>query len=125
MFCCATDFSCCISILAVVNISSKYKWQYIFFICRPSVAMNPVNATDVKEVEPDFFKAAVFFRILDDAMKDDKESLIEKVRGIYCFKVSKEGKVGIWVINAKTGKGKVEFNGKGKSLIYFFLANSF
>lgn len=82
-----------------------------FCICRSAVALNPVNAT---EVEPDFFKAAMFFRILDDAMKDDKENLIEKVRGIYCFKVSKDGKTGMWIINAKTGKGKVEFNGKGK-----------
>lgn len=87
--------------------------NYIFFIYRPTVTLNHVSAT---EVEPDFFKAAVFFRILEDAMKDDKENLIEKVRGIYCFKVSKDGKIGIWVINAKSGRGKVEFNGKGKSV---------
>lgn len=86
---------------------------------RPAVAMNAVNATT--DVEPDFFKAAYFFRVLEDAMKDDKENLIEKVRGIYCFKVSKDGKVAMWIINAKNGKGKVEFNGKEKPDVTFIM----
>lgn len=49
-------------------------------------------------------------------MQDDKDNLIERVRGIYGFKVRNGpgGKEGYWVINAKVGKGKVEFNGKGK-----------
>lgn len=49
-------------------------------------------------------------------MLDDKENLIEKFRGIYCFKVTNSsGKEGIWIINAKTGKGSVTFYGPGKN----------
>lgn len=49
------------------------------------------------------------------AMADDKDGLIEKFRGIYAFKVKNgpSGAEGMWVINAKTGKGSIEFNSKG------------
>ncbi|KAG8315336.1 sterol carrier protein 2 [Homalodisca vitripennis] len=64
--------------------------------------------------DPSVFKATPLFAVLEGAMKDDKENLIEKVRGIYCFKVKNSaGNEGMWIINAKVGKGKVEYNGKG------------
>lgn len=47
-------------------------------------------------------------------MLDDKENLIERVRGIYCFKVSNSsGKEGMWIIDAKNGKGSITFYGTG------------
>lgn len=48
-------------------------------------------------------------------MQTDEDNLIEKVRGVYAFKVRNgpNGKEGYWIVNAKTGKGSVEFNGKG------------
>lgn len=53
-------------------------------------------------------------------MKEDTENLIEKVRGVFAIKVKNGagGKDGYWVINAKTGKGSVTFNGKSKSKIF-------
>lgn len=53
-------------------------------------------------------------------MKEDQDNLIEKVRGIFAIKVKNGagGKEGYWVINAKTGKGSVTFNGKSKFLFF-------
>lgn len=70
---------------------------------------------------PDGFKADKYMKILEIAMKEDKEKLIEKVRGIYGFKVKNGpgGAEGYWVINAKEGKGKVTFNGTEKCDVTF------
>lgn len=73
--------------------------------------------------DPTIFKVAPLLKMLESAMMNDKDNLIEKVRGIYCFKVkNSSGKEGMWIINAKTGKGKVTYNGKGmqNSIIIFF-----
>ena len=73
-------------------------------------------------VDPDDFKASILFKALEAAMQTDDDNLIEKVRGVYAFKVKNgpNGKEGYWIINAKTGKGSVEFNGKGKGEKSFF-----
>lgn len=82
---------------------------------------NPTAVTD----DPSVFKATAAMNLLAEAMKDDKEKLIEKVRGVYCFKVkNSSGKEGMWVINAKTGSGSVTYNGKGIVLSYFYITNS-
>lgn len=49
-------------------------------------------------------------------MEDDEDNLIERARGIYGFREHSgpEGAVSYWVINAKTGKGKVTRNGTDK-----------
>ncbi|KAG8234263.1 hypothetical protein J437_LFUL016023 [Ladona fulva] len=74
------------------------------------VWLNPTSAA----VDGGNFKASVLFKALEQAMKDDKDNLIEKVRGVYAFKVKNgpNGEEGYWLINAKAGKGSVEFNGK-------------
>uniref|UniRef100_A0A1B6G1J0 Sterol carrier protein 2 n=1 Tax=Cuerna arida TaxID=1464854 RepID=A0A1B6G1J0_9HEMI len=80
-----------------------------------------LHKTGVVE-DPSVFKATPLFAVLEGAMKDDKENLIEKVRGIYCFKVKNSaGKEGMWIINAKVGKGKVEYNGKDKPDVTFIM----
>lgn len=67
--------------------------------------------------DPTVFKVHKVFKILEEAMLDDKENLIEKVRGIYCFKVTNSsGKEGMWIIDAKNGKGSVTFYGTGMNL---------
>jgi hypothetical protein len=52
-------------------------------------------------------------------MQEDADNLIAKVRGIYGFKVKNgpNGREGYWVIDAKTAKGSIQFNGKGKILL--------
>jgi len=47
-------------------------------------------------------------------MLDDKENIIDRVRGIYCFKVTNvQGQEGMWIIDAKNGKGSITFYGTG------------
>lgn len=64
--------------------------------------------------DPTVFKVHKVFKILEEAMLDDKDNVIEKVRGIYCFKVTnKSGQEGMWIIDAKNGKGSITFYGTG------------
>lgn len=66
--------------------------------------------------DPSIFKAHSLFKILEVAMQEDEDGLIDRVRGIYGFKVinGPGGAEGLWIINAKTGKGKIEYYGKTK-----------
>lgn len=88
------------------------------------------NNVRAKEQEispnPDGFKANVLFKALEIAMKEDEDGLIDRVRGIYGFKVTNGpgGSVGYWVVNAKTGKGSVEYNGKTKPDVTFTISDT-
>lgn len=93
-----------------------------FVNTRPSpVSRNNVSAS--AGAKPEDFKANKLFVALEKAMKEDTENLIEKVRGIFAIKVKNGagGKDGYWVINAKTGKGSVTFNGKTKPDVTFLI----
>lgn len=64
-------------------------------------------------ISEDGFLATKYLRILEQAMLEDEDNLIEKYRAVYGFKVRKaNGDEGFWVINAKVGKGSIEFNSK-------------
>lgn len=64
------------------------------------------------------FKVTPYLKILKQAMEEDQENLIEKHRGSYGFRVKRsDGAEGFWVIDAKSGKGSIEFNSKGIYLI--------
>nr|XP_033331850.1 non-specific lipid-transfer protein [Megalopta genalis] len=65
---------------------------------------------------PEGFQAHSLFKILEIAMQEDEDGLIDRVRGIYGFKVTKGtgGEEGIWIVDAKNGKGKVEYYGETK-----------
>lgn len=83
-----------------------------FFIFRNSQNQQPSKPKTDKD--PTIFKVHKVFKILEEAMLDDKEDHIEKVRGVYCFKVTNnDGKEGMWIIDAKNGKGSVTFYGTG------------
>ncbi|CAH1393826.1 unnamed protein product [Nezara viridula] len=82
------------------------------------VVLSRVSAVD----DPSIFKVTPLFKILESAMQEDKQNLIEKVRGIYCFKVkNSQGREGMWIINAKVGKGSVTYNGKDKPDVTFIM----
>jgi sterol carrier protein 2 len=70
---------------------------------------------------PDGFIVTPYLKLLEEAMETDKENLIDKVRGIYGFKVTNgpDGAEGYWVINARIGKGKITYNGSGKCFNIF------
>ncbi|XP_011183545.1 sterol carrier protein 2 [Zeugodacus cucurbitae] len=67
------------------------------------------------------FQVTPLLKLLEIAMQEDQDNLIEKVRAVYGFKVTNgpNGKTGFWVINAKEGKGKVIFNGSDKCDVTF------
>lgn len=91
------------------------------------------------------FLVTPYLRILEIAMQEDQDNLIEKVRGTYGFRVTHgktnfffqccnyefeqnsiilsgpNGTTGYWVINAKTGKGSVTYNGKEKPDVTFIM----
>lgn len=72
------------------------------------------------------FQVTPLLRILEQAMQEDQDKLIEKVRGIYGFRVTHgpNGATGYWVINAKTGKGAVTYNGKEKADVTFVMKDA-
>ena len=77
-----------------------------------SATKKAVNGTP----DPNSFKANALFKVLEVAMQDDQDNLIEKVRGVYGIKITKgtNGEEGFWIVDAKTGKGKVEYFGTTK-----------
>lgn len=72
------------------------------------------------------FQADVLFKTLAIAMEEDEDGLIERMRGIYGFKVTNGpgGAEGYWIVDAKTGKGKVEYNGKTKPDVTFTVSDT-
>lgn len=96
-----------------------YKLGFSQYDERGSVGFHYTNA----DVDPDDFKASILFKALEAAMQTDEDNLIQRVRGVYAFKVRNgpNGKEGYWIINAKTGKGSVEFNGKAKPDVTFIM----
>jgi sterol carrier protein 2 len=54
-------------------------------------------------------------------LKADGEALVNKVKGVFAFKVKDaNGNEGVWIVDAKNGKGSVEFGGKGRLLLKVF-----
>ena len=68
-------------------------------------------------------KSALIFDGIEEALEKDGANLVKKVKGIFGFKVKDtNGKDHLWIVDAKNGNGKVEFNGKGTQLhtyVYF------
>lgn len=71
------------------------------------------------------FIVTPYLKILQTAMDEDEDGLIEKYRNIFGLRIIRgDGKIGQWVINCKEGKGKIEFNGKGKKDVTFTLKDA-
>ena len=60
------------------------------------------------------FASTEIFEGIAEALKEDGANLVKKVKGIFGFKVKANGKEVLWIVDAKNGSGKVEFNGSGK-----------
>ncbi|XP_060527211.1 sterol carrier protein 2 [Cylas formicarius] len=70
----------------------------------------------------DSFIVSPYMKLLQQAMLEDDDGLIEKHRAIYGLKVQKpNGEEGLWVINAKEGKGRIEFGSKTKPDVTFIV----
>ncbi|XP_043520916.1 sterol carrier protein 2 isoform X2 [Frieseomelitta varia] len=75
---------------------------------------------------PDQFKATPLFKLLEIAMQEDEENLIEKVRGVFGFKIinGPGGAEAYWIVDTKTGKGKVEYDGKTKPDVVIMISDT-
>ncbi|XP_043503543.1 sterol carrier protein 2 [Polistes fuscatus] len=95
-------------------------------LAKKAVSSGPVKQNKTGSVDPNSFKAGPLFKLLEIAMLEDTDGLIEKARGIYGVKVinGPGGAEAYWVINAKTGKGSVELNGKSKPDITFTVSDN-
>lgn len=61
------------------------------------------------------FKSAPVFGQIKDALAQDGANIVKKMKGVFCFRVKgKDGKEGIWVVDAKNGNGSVSFGGPAK-----------
>ena len=67
----------------------------------------------------------MIFDGISAALDADGEDLVKSVKGIFAFKVKRdEGGEATWIVDAKNGKGKVEFNGKAKPDVTFQTSDS-
>lgn len=84
---------------------------------------NKTSGTNKLSLNGDGFKVTPYLRVLEIAMKEDQDNLIERVRGTYGFRVTHgpNGATGYWVINAKTGKGSITYNGGEKPDVTFVM----
>ncbi|KAL3869512.1 hypothetical protein ACJMK2_042183 [Sinanodonta woodiana] len=76
--------------------------------------------TGVPKVQPKVepvsgFKSAPVFEEIKKALEKDGANLVNKIKGVFCFKVKgADGKEGIWIVDAKNGTGSVTFGGPAK-----------
>ncbi|XP_026676753.1 non-specific lipid-transfer protein-like [Diaphorina citri] len=86
------------------------------------IANHPVAASNIAE-DPSIFKCHNMFKLLESAMNDDDDNLVEGFRGVYAFEVRNGpgGKSGRWIINTSTGKGKITYNGTDKPEVTFIV----
>jgi len=97
-----------------------------FPTARPAVTQNKTSAPAGIHPTGEGFLVTPYLRVLEIAMQEDQDKLIEKVRGTYGFRVTNgpNNAVGYWVINAKTGKGSVIYNGKEKPDVTFVMKDA-
>jgi len=74
----------------------------------------------------DGFKSKVIFDEIEKALKADGRALVGRVKGVYGFKVKAGpgGNEGFWIVDAKNGEGKVQFNGKDKPDVTLTISDS-
>ncbi|XP_017768474.1 PREDICTED: non-specific lipid-transfer protein [Nicrophorus vespilloides] len=88
----------------------------------PKAGTNPAAMEKPSAIGDADFKVTPYLKVLQQAMEEDTDNLIEKHRAIYGFRVKKpNGQEGYWVINAKSGKGSIEFNSKLKPDVTFIM----
>uniref|UniRef100_A0A1I8GZW3 Sterol carrier protein 2 n=1 Tax=Macrostomum lignano TaxID=282301 RepID=A0A1I8GZW3_9PLAT len=84
----------------------------------PEAAVTAASVAGVSAGDSqDEFQSAKIFRIIGQGLETEGEQIVKKVNGVFAFKVTggPGGKVGLWLVDCKNGRGKVEFNGQGKA----------
>ena len=88
-------------------------WELLFF---RAIVSSPLSA------KAEEFKSQKIFDMIKKALELDGKNLIQKVRGIYCFHVTKGpgDKESRWIVDAKNGSGSVT-QGDGKLIKFVCL----
>ncbi|KAK6196224.1 hypothetical protein SNE40_001489 [Patella caerulea] len=74
--------------------------------------LQAVQASASKESD---FKSAAAFKEIQGVLEKDGGNIVKKIKGVFCFKVkNKAGENGVWYVDAKNGKGSVNFGGSAK-----------
>lgn len=72
------------------------------------------------------FQSAAIFNAIQEALKADGPTLVNKVKGVYCFEVKggPGGSEAKWIVDAKNGSGSVTLNGAAKPDVTISMADS-
>lgn len=70
------------------------------------------------------FKVAPVFNLIKEELAKDGANIVKKMKGVFCFRVkSKDGKEGIWIVDAKNGNGSVTFGGPAKGDVTIIMSD--
>ncbi|KAK2168883.1 hypothetical protein LSH36_13g02111 [Paralvinella palmiformis] len=73
-----------------------------------------IQAVPVSSSVPGDFKSKVYFDKIEEDIKKNGQEYVKKVKGVFCFKVKKGDKEGVWIVDAKNGTGSVKYDPNGK-----------
>uniref|UniRef100_A0A1I8HAI5 Sterol carrier protein 2 n=1 Tax=Macrostomum lignano TaxID=282301 RepID=A0A1I8HAI5_9PLAT len=81
----------------------------------PEAAVTAASVAGVSAGDSqDEFQSAKIFRIIGQGLETEGEQIVKR-RCERCVTGGPGGKVGLWLVDCKNGRGKVEFNGQGKA----------
>jgi len=60
------------------------------------------------------FQSAAIFDEIENRLKENGAEYVNKVKGIFCFKIKKGSDTGVFVVDVKNGNGSVKFDANGK-----------
>jgi sterol carrier protein 2 len=79
---------------------------------RPQIAAAAVSAAANKEA----FKCNEVFQRIEDGLKIDGSTYVQKMKGVFAFKVkNSSGQDAVWIVDCKNGEGSVTYGGTGKA----------
>jgi 3-hydroxyacyl-CoA dehydrogenase/3a,7a,12a-trihydroxy-5b-cholest-24-enoyl-CoA hydratase len=87
-------------------------------------AEKPAANASAGESKADGFKAAALFNQLSVALKADP-SLVDKLKSVFVYRLTRDGKTRVWTIDLKNGKGDI-YEGEpkqGKADVEFSMAD--
>lgn len=77
-------------------------------------AYGGVQAINTSASAGDDFKCKAIFDEIGNRLKENGTEYVKKINGVFCFKIKKGDKEGVWVVDAKNGSGSVKFDPAGK-----------
>lgn len=67
-------------------------------------------APTASSVPETIFKSKAVFDQIRTRLEKEGKSFVEKIKGIYCFKITLDGIEGVWIVDLKHGSGNVKYD---------------